>query len=236
MGLDIILLRASIEAVKPVSDEFATQFYKQLFEISPEARALFSKTSFEKQKTMLIASIVTIVANVDKPDKLMPYLKNMGARHLNYGTVVEHYPVVGDALMKTFRYFFKEQWSPELESTWTAAYKVISETMLEGAKEAQFKQTAQATTTEFNMHSNFSNDIKQKTQNVLNSEPAISQIPVGLNEWLNDWTQDILKQFIARVTNSPQFKLEMEKNASELLNEYLQKQAEQFRSEFNKAA
>jgi hypothetical protein len=142
----------------------------------------------------------------------------MGARHVAYGAAPIHYPVVGEALMRTLKYFFKDQWSADLDTTWTTAYQVISDTMLEGAREHQDQSEAHPVATPAPV-------------------PSVGQnLPPNFRQWLNVWSQDILKEAVGKVTNSPQFKAEIEKVASDILNEYLHSQADQFRSEFKKAA
>jgi hemoglobin-like flavoprotein len=70
MSLNIDLLRASLNAIKPVAADFATHFYVELFELSPESRTLFANSDFEKQKSMLVGSLVTIVDNGRPPRSL----------------------------------------------------------------------------------------------------------------------------------------------------------------------
>ena len=76
-----------------------------------------------------------IVDHVDQADKLVPYLKKMGERHVKYGTEPEHYDWVGASLLKTFAFFFGEEWTDELQSEWTDAYNFIAETMISGAED-----------------------------------------------------------------------------------------------------
>lgn len=134
MPLNIALIRASFDEVKPIANEVVTHFYKTLFENYPAAKALFAKTDFEKQKSALISSLVMIVDNIDNADKLTPYLRKMGARHVRYGVQEEHYGMVGKSLIATFRHFFGSNWSAALEEQWVLAIGVVADQMLEGAK------------------------------------------------------------------------------------------------------
>ena len=73
-----------------------------------------------------------MVNNVRNPDALVPVLKGLGNRHLQYGVVPEHYPMVGATLLKTFSIHLGTGWTPEVEAAWTEAFGVISQLMQEG--------------------------------------------------------------------------------------------------------
>lgn len=58
----------------------------------------------------------------------------MGARHLDYGTKPEHYPVVAGALLGAMAELARPIWTPQLEEDWTAAVNAIARVMLKGAE------------------------------------------------------------------------------------------------------
>jgi hemoglobin-like flavoprotein len=63
----------------------------------------------------------------------MPIFKDLGARHKGYGTITEHYPLVGEILINTFAEYLQEDWTPELAKAWLDIYTTVSNLMLEGA-------------------------------------------------------------------------------------------------------
>ncbi len=135
MSLNVELIRSSFEQAKPIADKVADKFYEFLWADYPASAALFEEVDMKRQKKALIGALVYAVDHVDQPDKLVPYLKDMGKRHVPYGTKPEHYEWVGASLLKTFAHFFGEEWTDELNQEWTAVYSFIAETMLEGAAE-----------------------------------------------------------------------------------------------------
>jgi hemoglobin-like flavoprotein len=140
MALDIELLKESFSKVKPIAENAATFFYQTLFKDHPEAKEFFKKVDMKKQRKALMNGLTFIVDHLEDPDTLTDYLKKMGARHSGYGVTAEHYPIVGETLIKTFQHFFKEEWSPELEAQWIEAYETITSLMLEGAEESEKPQ------------------------------------------------------------------------------------------------
>lgn len=135
MSLNVELIRESFEKAKPIADKVADKFYEFLFEDFPGAKVLFEDVKMAAQKKALLDSLTFVVDNIDNSEKLVPYLKKMGTRHIAYGTEEEHYTWVGQSLLKTFAFFFGDDWTDELETQWTLAYTFIAETMLEGAVE-----------------------------------------------------------------------------------------------------
>ena len=136
MSLQVELLEQSFEQVKPQKDEFVASFYDNLFTDYPAAKLLFSSTNMAKQKMNLLNSLVDVVENLNNPDVLTKTLKGLGTKHVKYGVLPEHYPLVGNSLLKTFEQYLKEAWNPEVKEAWVDAYGVITELMLKGAKDA----------------------------------------------------------------------------------------------------
>ncbi|MEO1620110.1 MAG: globin family protein [Cyanobacteria bacterium J06632_3] len=133
MSLKVELLEQSFELVKPKADEFVASFYNNLFTDYPASKPLFEHSDMAAQQKMLKGALVMVIENLRKPDVLSGALKGLGARHVKYGALPEHYPLVGNSLLKTLGQYAGEAWTPDLEGSWTDAYGAITELMLEGA-------------------------------------------------------------------------------------------------------
>ena len=134
MTLKPELLEKSFAAIKPQMQQFSASFYKNLFLNNPEVEAMFKNVSIEAQEKKLIASLGLIVENLRNPEELTFALKSLGAHHVTVGTVTEHYPLVGKALLETFADYLGSQWTEELEKNWLEAYTLICKIMLQGAE------------------------------------------------------------------------------------------------------
>ena len=148
MSLQVELLEQSFEAIKPHANEFVNSFYDNLFTANPEAKPLFKTTDMAEQKKKLLGSLVLVVDNLRKPDVLDNALRGLGARHVKYGALPEHYPLVGSALLTTFEQYLKEKWTPEVKQAWVDAYGAISQIMLDGADYTQQEIALDHSTTE----------------------------------------------------------------------------------------
>ena len=137
MPLNIPLIRESFALAVPIVGEVMDKFYEHLFLDYPGVKPLFEQVRMDGQKKALTNSLVFVVEHLDQTEALSEYLRQMGKRHFAYGVKTEHYDMVGASLLKTFAFFFKEKWTPELKNEWTTAYGVIKTFMLEGASYAE---------------------------------------------------------------------------------------------------
>ncbi len=132
-GLQVELLEQSFEQVKPHAADFVTSFYNNLFTDYPAAQPLFAHTNMNEQGNKLLMSLVFVIENLRRPGELSKALHGLGARHVKYGALPDHYPLVGNSLLKTFEQYLGTEWTPEVKQAWIDAYGLITEVMLDGA-------------------------------------------------------------------------------------------------------
>jgi hemoglobin-like flavoprotein len=108
-------------------------FYRRLFEIDPDLRPLFAATILDEQIRKLTTMLDLIVHWLDVPERLVPVLKQLGARHSGYGVQDDHYGKVATALLGTLEEGLGAEFTPELRGAWTEAYLLISSLMRRGA-------------------------------------------------------------------------------------------------------
>jgi len=111
-------------------------FYKRLFEKYPGVKPLFS-TPPEEQHKKLMASVGSIIAAVNNPDKLVPFLQAMAIRHLKYRTKNEHYAAVSENLVHVLGEHLSAEgeWTDEMRQVWESALDTVSQVMIEAASD-----------------------------------------------------------------------------------------------------
>jgi hemoglobin-like flavoprotein len=139
MDLNIKLIQETFELVKPRAEEFANRFYANLFQDYPAAQPLFAASAMDKQKRLLVASLVQVVHNLENPEFLGEYLGKMGERHHAYGTTEEHFEWAGLTLLKTLKEMFGDAWTREINHQWAMAFDVIAALMNDGINRAKSK-------------------------------------------------------------------------------------------------
>lgn len=129
------LVQASFAQVQTLGPQVAALFYARLFEIDPDLRRLF-KSDLGDQGQRLLAMLGQAVALLSHPERLLPVLRQLGARHQGYGVEARHYATVGQALLDTLAAGLGTAFTPALRAAWTEVYGVVAQTMQAGALEA----------------------------------------------------------------------------------------------------
>ncbi|GAB3984250.1 globin family protein [Actinoallomurus acanthiterrae] len=125
-------LKGNFAQVATHGMDVAEYFYADLFQRNPQYRSLFP-ASMQRQQEVLLEALVQIVALVDDPERLVPYVQELGRAHGGFGVTAQHYPEVGTSLVATLRYFSADDWSAELEKDWVEAYGVVADVMVQAA-------------------------------------------------------------------------------------------------------
>jgi hemoglobin-like flavoprotein len=142
MHLDLPALETSFDLVAPRGDELMDVFYARLFAAAPAVRPLFAGTDLRRQKGMLLGALVLLRKSLRDLDRIVPALREMGARHVSYGARPEHYPVVGEVLIASMAEIAGDDWRPEYEAAWATAYGIVAATMIDGAESAEVRFAA----------------------------------------------------------------------------------------------
>jgi hemoglobin-like flavoprotein len=135
----IKLVQKSFEKVRPISEAAAELFYNHLFELNPSLKSLF-KGDMKTQGRMLMQMIDYAVTDLDNPDTLIPAIQHLGKRHVGYGVKGKDYETVGEALLWTLEQGLGKDFTPEVKDAWAAAYKFLSDTMKNAARETEKKE------------------------------------------------------------------------------------------------
>jgi nitric oxide dioxygenase len=141
MSLDLEALETSFDLLAPRGEELMDEFYSRLFAAAPAVRPLFP-TDMQRQKVMLLGALVLLRKSLRNLDSIVPKLRELGARHVRYGARPEHYPLVGATLIDAMAALAQDDWKPDYEQAWSAAFEIVAATMLEGATQAGLEAAA----------------------------------------------------------------------------------------------
>ncbi|WP_145215825.1 methyl-accepting chemotaxis protein [Gimesia alba] len=129
-------LRDSFELIAPRADQLAERFYEKLFEDYPDLLRYFTHTDFSEQRGKLIQSLVLVLKSLENPPALTKVLHQLGNQHGEMGIQEDDYPPVTSTLLSVLGEFAGDQWSEELEESWSQALEAVASTMIEGAKDS----------------------------------------------------------------------------------------------------
>ena len=131
----VTLVKDTWAQVAPISEQAAELFYGKLFELNPDYKALF-KGDMKNQGKMLMSVLNTAVTSLDKLDKIVPVVQDLGRRHVDYGVKDEDYAVVGEALLWTLGQGLGEGFTDDVKEAWTVTYTTLADVMIDAANSA----------------------------------------------------------------------------------------------------
>lgn len=130
--MDPQLLKQNFALVGEKGEDVAAFFYADLFDRNPGLRGLFP-ADMGRQHQKLLDALAHIVSRVDDAGQLVPFLQDLGRRHVKYGVAPEHYAEVGSSLLATLEHFSGPAWNDRLHQDWATAYGLVSQVMVEAA-------------------------------------------------------------------------------------------------------
>lgn len=134
-------VRRSFALIEPIAPQVAAIFYDNLFIADPGLRRLF-QGNMAQQGMRLMTMIATAVDLLEAPDTLVPVLRKLGARHVNYGVRDEHYATVGAALLKTLKQGLGHAYTDDVHDAWVTLYDVVSQTMMAATRQENSARAA----------------------------------------------------------------------------------------------
>ena len=119
---------------------FADTFYNRLFEVAPHTRELFPD-DLSAQKEKLVDEVTFLAGAASDLDTFVARASELGARHHGYGVHVADYTSVEVALIAGVEAVLGDDATPEVLDAWRRLYRLISETMIDGARDELYTVT-----------------------------------------------------------------------------------------------
>jgi hemoglobin-like flavoprotein len=131
---EVQLLRESFLRLIPSMDALSDQLYDRLFTGFPETRRLFPDDIGElKQK--LVAMLATAVDLLMDREHFQAACRELGLRHVGYGTKTDHYAILGAILIDSLGAVAGPDFTPEELGVWTQFYLLVAQEMIIGSRQ-----------------------------------------------------------------------------------------------------
>ncbi|HEV2639780.1 MAG TPA: globin domain-containing protein [Actinocrinis sp.] len=131
----VLEIRSSFALVQPHDVEVAAWFYQHFLTANPRYRKYFSNDPAVIQRRLFLA-VERIVADLDRLDVFLPYLRRLALRHRKFGLRPAHYQAFGTSLLATLRHFAGDRWTERSEAAWETGYGLVASVMLAAVDEA----------------------------------------------------------------------------------------------------
>ncbi|WP_100330367.1 NO-inducible flavohemoprotein [Bacillus xiapuensis] len=129
--IEIVKSTAPVLEVK--GKEITTHFYKNMFADHPELLNIFNHANQEKgrQQTALANTVYAAAKYIDQLEVLVPAVKQIGHKHRSLGIKPEHYPIVGEYLLKAIKEVLGDAATDDIIQAWKEAYGVIAKVFID---------------------------------------------------------------------------------------------------------
>ncbi|MFC6011325.1 FAD-binding oxidoreductase [Nocardia lasii] len=132
----VALIRTTFKAVAAEdggTEKLSRSFYSILFTDYPGVRDYFP-AAMDSQRDRLVKAISYTLDRLEEPDKLLPFLAQLGRDHRKYGVQPAHYVAVANSLKTAIREFAgTEMWTDEVANAWDEGLATISGAMIAAA-------------------------------------------------------------------------------------------------------
>ena len=130
------IVRSSCARLPKERVELTKEFYRQLFEIAPETRAMFP-ADMAQQNERLLSAILAGVRAMDRPELVETHLRRWGVVHRRmHGVTDEMYVYVGHSLIRALHKLFGH-FETSIASAWISVYEWMAAVMIDGAETAE---------------------------------------------------------------------------------------------------
>lgn len=128
----IDLVQASWVMVLPIKDSVANLFYGKIFDLDPGLQTLF-RGDMKVQGRKLISFIGLAISSLGRVDNIIPGLRELGRKHLDYGVKDSDYDTFGAALIWALEQGLGEAFSVDVRNAWIQTYELLAGVMKDAA-------------------------------------------------------------------------------------------------------
>jgi hemoglobin-like flavoprotein len=135
------LVAQSFESIKPRLPEIGAMLYAKLFEIAPDARALFKgdMKDQEKKLMLLFSEFVRVRTRSqhflpvtgDRGQAVIPGIGALHQRHVGYGVQNQHYGQMREAMMWALTQALQNDFPPDVLEAWSAMFDMMAKSLRE---------------------------------------------------------------------------------------------------------
>ena len=122
------LVRTSFARLAVMPEVAGALFYERLFEVNPGFRPLF-KNDMRVQGVKLMTMIAMVVFNLPEPSHILPAIRDLAVRHVEYGVKLTDYAALREALLWTFEQALGNEFTPAVREAWTVCYDELADEM-----------------------------------------------------------------------------------------------------------
>ena len=122
------LVRTTFATLEVMPEVAGALFYERLFATNPSFRPLF-KNDMRIQGVKLMTMLAMVVYSSPEPGQVLPAIRDLAARHAEYGVKLADYDAMREALLWTLEQALGEDFRPSVGEAWTICYNELASEM-----------------------------------------------------------------------------------------------------------
>ncbi|MEK5521778.1 NO-inducible flavohemoprotein [Heyndrickxia sp. FSL W8-0423] len=132
----IDIVKSTAPILETEGTKITTCFYKMMFEAHPELLNIFNHVNQKqgRQQTALANTVYAAAKYIDQLEVIVPVVTQISHKHRGLGIKPEHYPIVGEFLLKAIKEVLGDAATDEIINAWAEAYGVIAQAFIDVEK------------------------------------------------------------------------------------------------------
>jgi len=123
------LVRTTFARLAVMPEVAGALFYERLFAANPNFRPLF-KNDMRIQGVKLMTMLAIVVYNnLPEPGQVLPAIRDLAVRHVEYGVKLADYDALREALLWTLEQALGKDCTPAVRKAWTLCYDELASEM-----------------------------------------------------------------------------------------------------------
>lgn len=127
----IELVQRAWGKVTALNNSYVQEVYEELFQLSPELRALFPSHT-ELPTAKVSETLNTVITSLEQLDALRFIIRDLGRRHQKFDVQSHQFELLKQAMTAVLARRLGENFKPELADAWSQMYDEIAALMQEG--------------------------------------------------------------------------------------------------------
>lgn len=139
----VSLIQATVPLLEARGEDITRHFYKTMLGEHPELKAYFNEAhqAHGTQARALAGAVLAYARHIDRLEQLAPALPRIVQKHVALGVQPEHYPIVGQCLLRAIRDVLGDVASDAVLAAWAEAYGSLAQLLID-AEESAYRDTA----------------------------------------------------------------------------------------------
>ncbi|MBB3193577.1 NO-inducible flavohemoprotein [Roseateles terrae] len=133
----VALIKATVPLLRERGEDITRHFYASMLAEHPELKAFFNEAhqAHGTQARALAGAVLAYATHIDQLDAIAPALPRIIQKHAALGVLPEHYPIVGQCLLRAIRTVLGEVATDAVLDAWAQAYGALAQLLIDAEEQ-----------------------------------------------------------------------------------------------------